>query len=527
MGRSIRVRLLVWYAAVLTAVVGTFAALLYFEVRASRLRELDGPLEATAAGLDSNLRLFPAHILTSGASPQPYDPGQPGPRPERPPKGEKGDPLGKGKKGPPPKKGPPEDRPPPPKEPPDPPRAERFIASLNPPGPPESAAANGLYFAVWRHDGTPLKTVGVPDGTAFRDHDGDRATVSFNGPNRELVVHGPQGSVILVGRSAAKVRDELAVFTWQLAGTGVGVLAVGLLGGWVISRRIFRPVAVISDAASRISVANLSGRIDTAALDVELVELARVLNATFDRLEAAFARQSRFTADASHELRTPLAVIRSQAELALTRPRSPEDYQKAIQSCLSAAERMTDLVERLLALARADAGRAGLRAEAVQIDALLADAAAALAPLAAKKGVTILTELTPAAVTGDPTALAQVATNLIGNAIQYNRPGGRVLVKLATDRDTVTMVVTDTGPGIPEEHRPHVFERFYRADKARSRASGGTGLGLAICKAVVEAHGGEIRFHSELERGTTFWVRLPADPERQRLPGQSGEEVID
>jgi heavy metal sensor kinase len=525
MGRSIRVRLLVWYAAVLTAVVGGFAAILYFEVRASRLRELDAPLEATAAGLDANLRLFPRHLLTG--EPPPESPsGEPaGPRPDRPPP--KGDPFGKEKKGPPKgmkeKKGPPPDDwgpkgpkgPPPeerhpkgPKGPrPEPP--ERLLATLSPPGPPEAATANGIYFAVWRADGSTLKASDLPDGTAFREHHGDRPAVSFNGPYRERVVHGPSATVILVGRPAAKATADLAAFTWQLAGTGAGVLLIGLAGGWVISRRIFRPVAVISDAASRISAANLSGRIDTAALDAELVELARVLNATFDRLEAAFARQARFTADASHELRTPLTVIRSQAELALSRPRTPEEYQKAIQACLTATERMTDLVERLLALARADAGRAGLRAEPVALDRLLADAAAGLAPLAARKSVTITTELAPVVVTGDPTALSQVAVNLIGNGIEYNRPGGRVLVKLTTERGRATLAVSDTGPGIAAEHRPHVFERFYRADKARSRAAGGTGLGLAICKAVVEAHGGEIGFDTEPDRGTTFWVRLP------------------
>ena len=142
------------------------------------------------------------------------------------------------------------------------------------------------------------------------------------------------------------------------------MLAVGLAGGWLASARILRPVAAISATASAISATNLSERIDAAAVDRELADLAGVLNATFDRLEAAFERQARFTADASHELRTPLAVLRSQAQLALSRPRSAEEYRKSIEECLRAAERMTALVEGLLTLARADAGKLDLRQRA-------------------------------------------------------------------------------------------------------------------------------------------------------------------
>jgi heavy metal sensor kinase len=253
----------------------------------------------------------------------------------------------------------------------------------------------------------------------------------------------------------------------------------------------------------------LSERIDPARVDRELEGLARVLNATFERLEAAFDRQARFTADASHELRTPLAVLRSQAQLALSRTRSAEDYRKTIEECLRAAERMAALVEGLLTLARADAGKLDLRHEPVDLKRITADALTQMRPFADGLGITVAAKLAPADVLGDPTRLGQVVTNLVTNAVRYNKPGGQVRVHLATVDGQAVLKVEDTGYGIPEADWPHIFERFYRVNKDRSRLSGGSGLGLAICKSIVEGHGGAITFISVVDKGTTFAVRVP------------------
>lgn len=492
MGKSIRVRLLAWYAAVLTAVVGGFAGLLYYEVRAARLAEIDAQLEATAAGLDAALRLFPRHELTGDAPPPKK--GEPG--------GKKGEPGGK--------KGPPPPKPPPPDFAGPPPR-EHLIASLDPPGPPE-ARPRGMYFGVWRADWTALKLSGLPGDRGPPAAPPGRPTIAFRGPNRELAVLGPEESVILVGRPAGDVLAGLRTFALQLAATGLGVLAVGLTGGWWIARRIVRPIRAIADTASRISATHLSERIDDTRVDAELADLARVLNDTFERLEQAFERQARFTADASHELRTPLTVIRSQAELALSRVREPVEYQEALRTCLRAAARMTDLVDGLLTLARADAGLAGTRRVRLEWHRVVADAVDLCRPLADERKVRVTTKLDPAAVVGDAPALARVVANLVANGVQYNHPGGEVRVHLAVDGDESLLTVEDTGPGIPAEDQPHLFERFYRADKARSRATGGTGLGLAIARAVVESHGGAVGVKSEPGRGSTFWVRLPLAP---------------
>jgi len=511
MTKSIRLRLLLWYAVVLTGVVAGFAGLLYSEVRAARLAEVDSQLDAAAAALESALRLFPPFEL-AGESPPP------------PPK----------KFGPPPKKkGPPGWPPDRPEFGPDPgfdggpefgpkrPSREHLMASLDLPGPPESRSG-ALYYGVWRADGGVLKANGLPPDTSTPTPAPGRPVHSFRGTNRELVIIGPGGTTILVGRPAEAVARDLTAFAWRLAGTGAAVLAVGLIGGWLVSRRIFRPIAVITNTASRISADNLSSRIDTATVDRELAGLARVLNATFGRLEAAFDRQARFTADASHELRTPLAVIRSQAELTLSRPRTANEYQEALRACLGAATRMTDLVEGLLALARADAGESAVR-EPIELHRVTSDAVELCRALAKQAGLRMTTDLEPVTVPGDAGGLGRVVRNLVANAIQYNRPEGSVHVALRREGEEAVLTVRDTGEGISEEHHGQLFERFYRVDKARSRATGGSGLGLAIARAIVEAHGGTIGLDSKPGQGAVFHVRVPAAAARPASRVESGK----
>ena len=474
MVNSIRVRLLLWNALVMTGVVVGFAVLLYHEVEAGRIKDLDAELEAGAAGLESACRLCPPDMLRPESH-------------ERRPRGKGEYPPALDSAG-----------------------REFHLARVSLPGPPD-AGAKGKYFAIYRADGKLIKGAGLPDDQpAVPPASTDCHT--FRGKNREVVAKGPENTTIVVGRPADGLASEMRRFAWQLIVTGAGVLAIGLLGGWIISKQILRPVATISATATRITATNLSERIDTAQLDRELVGLGVVLNDTFDRLQAAFDRQARFTADASHELRTPLAVIRSQAELVLSRERSPEEYQLAVHTSLRAALRMTALVERLLMLARTETGLAGMKMEEVDWQRTIRSVAEELAPAAEKKGVRIKLDLLPVRVLGDAGALAQLAANLLGNAIKYNRPGGQIWVSLSNGADGALFAISDSGIGIPLEDHPRIFERFYRADKARSRRKGGgSGLGLAICKAIVEAHGGEIHFDSAPGEGTTFRVTLPKE----------------
>jgi len=233
-----------------------------------------------------------------------------------------------------------------------------------------------------------------------------------------------------------------------------------------------------------------------------------VLNSTFARLETAFAQQKQFAADAAHELRTPVSVILTQTQLALARERDAAGYKQTVEACQRAAQRMRRLIESLLELARFDAGQEGLRRTDFDFAKTVSDSVELVQTLAEEKSVKIISEASPLEISGDAVRLAQVVTNLLTNAIQYNRPGGEVRVELDSENGLAVLKISDTGQGIAPDDLSRVFERFYRADQSRTGA-GNAGLGLAICKAIVEAHGGTLEVASELQRGTTFTVRLP------------------
>jgi heavy metal sensor kinase len=370
-----------------------------------------------------------------------------------------------------------------------------------------------VYYVVWRNDGSVLASsqsdVAPPTPPRLGGRDGDKPLATERGWFRELHRLGPQGTLITVGQRTDKQwRRQWQFLAAVFAGGGVA-LALGACGGWFLVGRALNPIRRISQAAQAISAANLSQRVDASRMKSELGQLASILNDTFDRLESAFQRQAQFTADASHELRTPLAVLTAQADLALRRDRSPERYRETIELCLQAGLRMTDVVTRLLTLARCDAGQLTLALEKLALGELVQQSMELLQPLAAQQQVTLTAEIEPVTVAADGGCLRQVVDNLLTNAIQYNRPGGRVDVRLTSEAGAAVLTVSDTGVGIPAADLPHVFERFYRVDKARSRAVGGSGLGLSICRRIVHAHGGEITCSSEENCGTTFVVRLP------------------
>ncbi|HVT90232.1 MAG TPA: ATP-binding protein [Tepidisphaeraceae bacterium] len=382
-----------------------------------------------------------------------------------------------------------------------------------------SGEDESLYFVIWAPNGEVLRSsfsdkIPVPDPGERNSPQAwppgpEPSTLRWRDDLREAYAYGPFESRMLVGRSTRAVRAELDHFAVLLVAIGAGVMAVGLAGGWVLSWRAVRPIRTITTVAQEISASNLSRRIDTADTKNELGSLANVLNDTFARLEAAFQQQVRFTADASHELRTPLAVIHSHAQLALSRDRSAEEYQKMFQTCLRASDRMKGLVDSLLLLARADAGRLSLTPAPVDLSDIAKDCVEMITPIAAKKNVTIETNLQSVELNADALRIAQVATNLLTNAIRYNREGGKVSISVGKVEKQAVLSISDTGVGIAPENQAHLFERFYRVDGARSREDGGSGLGLAICKTIVEAHGGTIECASKPGEGTTFTVQLP------------------
>ncbi|HXG61196.1 MAG TPA: ATP-binding protein [Planctomycetota bacterium] len=300
-------------------------------------------------------------------------------------------------------------------------------------------------------------------------------------------------------------------------------LAVAGLAGFFFVKRALAPVETLRRCAERISRANLSERVPEPETEGELRDLARTLNEMLERLERAMEDLRSFAADAAHELRTPLANLRAELETALQDRRPPDEYERILGSVSEEVARMNRIVGDLLALARMDLRRHALPKERVPLLQLLEETRETWAPAAEARGIRIHLEGPPAEVAGDPVALRRVFMNLVENAVKYNREGGRVDLRLDRADGWVRVAVRDTGLGIPPEHLPHLFRRFYRVDRARSRETGGAGLGLALCKSFVEAHEGRIRVESVPGRGSCFTVELPALDGPPAAPGLVNE----
>jgi heavy metal sensor kinase len=333
--------------------------------------------------------------------------------------------------------------------------------------------------------------------------------VRTRGNAREAYRILPLRDAILAGRS---LNAEMAVLNRRsivFAVAGLVLLAAGLLGGWWLAGRAMRPIETISEAAGKIATGDLGQRIRVEETETELGKLATVLNHTFARLEEAFSRQARFTADASHEMRTPISVILTKTQTALARERQPSEYQEALRVCQRAAARMRSLTESLLALSRMDAAKEQIGQQQTDWACIAREAVEMFAGTARERGMELKLALDPARLTGDPERLLQVATNLIGNAIQFTPYGGTVTIRTQARAGSAVLEVSDTGPGISSEALPYIFDRFYRGDKSRT-GDKGSGLGLSIARAAVEAHSGNIQVSSKPGQGATFTVSVPA-----------------
>ncbi|MGW8227075.1 MAG: ATP-binding protein [Anaerolineales bacterium] len=317
-------------------------------------------------------------------------------------------------------------------------------------------------------------------------------------------------------------RDQLNRLGIAL-GLGSGLLILFAFGGgYWLADRAMKPVQMITHTARKISESDLTQRLHLNRAD-ELGELADTFDQMLDRLQAAFNRQRQFTADASHELRSPLAIIELEADRALERTRTQQEYEKALRVIQAENEWMGRLVNDLLLLARMDSGQIALHKERLDVSEITVDVVERLSPLAESKQIELKTgELAEIYVQADRVYLTQMLTNLVENAIKYSS-GENPQVLLETTRQVeqnlewALICVVDNGPGIPAEHLPHIFDRFYRVDPARSRPSDqeqddiiGSGLGLGIAKTIVDAYGGTIEVDSEVGRGTKITVKLPA-----------------
>ncbi len=289
------------------------------------------------------------------------------------------------------------------------------------------------------------------------------------------------------------------------------LLLASAVGGYWLSSRALAPVDRIIESSRQISFTNLDSRLVVPRTGDELQRLSETLNQMIQRLEAAYLSVVQFTADASHELRTPVAFIRTTAEVALVQPRTPESYRSALSSIHEESERITEIIEQLLILARADADRHTLKLAPIDVREPVSHALSKVLPIAHRKGIKLHADLPEddATVLGDPTSLRRLFVILMDNALKYTPEGGAVTVRVSKDTDRICVAVRDTGNGIAERDLDKIFDRFYQADKARSRDAGGSGLGLSIGRWIAEAHGAEIRVESNLNPGSQFTVRFP------------------
>ena len=441
MRESLRTRLVLWYALVLTTVVVLYGGAVVYQSWRSMIAGVDAELDAYAREVNNALK-----------------------------------PVGRG----------------------------RFDLEL----PPDAAA----YF-FQREGGRPYYVIRDAAGKLIDQSDPDlqiERLGSVTSGRREKIVAAPSGATILVGRDISDLhRAEWGLFL-NVALAGAATLAIAIFGGWFVAGRALAPIKRISRTARAMSDGDLNARIEVARTDSELEQVASALNDAFDRLRLAVEQERRFIADASHELRTPISVLRAETEWALDRERSTQQYKDALSVGLRAALRMQDVVERLLALVRADASRDIQDPAPVAMRALIEDVASWLAPMAQARGVHLSVVGEPLSVNGDAEQLREALNNVIANAILYNKSGGSVTVSCRQFGSIARIEVADTGIGIPADAVPRVFDRFFRVDRARSREMGGSGLGLSIARTILAAHAGEITCTSEPGVGSMFVITLPS-----------------
>jgi heavy metal sensor kinase len=319
---------------------------------------------------------------------------------------------------------------------------------------------------------------------------------------------------IIVGRLPNDILDVLAIFRMVILNASLLVVVLAGVGGLFLADRTLKPVERIADIARGIGESDLSRRIDVQT-DDELGRLASTLNGMIARLEEAFNKQRQFVADASHELRTPLAIIQAESSLALGKRRTQSEFKRSLELVSQEVAYMSDIVGKLLLLARSDAGVEPVDLQEVDLKELLVGLSQDVEALAQEKGLRFTLGSTDSlTIKGDRLKLRQLFLIILDNAIRHTPGGGSITGSLLRREGNAVVSIGDTGIGIPAEHLPFIFDRFYRVDKARSRSEGGMGLGLSIAMSIAKMHGGGIEVESQAGAGTTFHIVLPlADPQ--------------
>ena len=367
---------------------------------------------------------------------------------------------------------------------------------------PGMAEELDLAQVTERAQGQPFRTVAIKGkrGQPFRVAS---AAVPVGSPSAHT-------DTIQIAIDVSPEEELLGHYRLWFWGVLLGTFAVFPFAGYRIARRGIRPLEEVAATARRITSTNLRERILPEGYPYELESLAGTFNQMLDRLEESFDRISRFSADIAHDLRTPVNNIRGEAEVALARARTIDEYREVLGSCLEEAVRLSDLIGNLLFLARAESPLTHLNREPVDVSGLLADVREYYEASAADGGISLTTAAAkPVVAELDRTLVQRAVGNLVSNAVAHTPPGGSVVLAADTEGATVRIEVTDSGVGIPPEALPRVFDRFFRVDTSRSRASGGTGLGLPIVRGIMQLHGGKVDIVSQPGQGTRVTLRVP------------------
>ena len=387
--------------------------------------------------------------------------------------------------------------------------------------------ANDRFIRVTRGDGSVLYVSGTPKDLSF-DPTGVAAITTNNVPsqrseptvnNNRLYIsaviasstdNSHQRYLVEVGTSDVQLQNALhGLLTTLIIGfLPLMVFAAG--GAYLLIERSLTPVTTIMNAAENISLRSLGSRLPIAMTGDKLEHLSRALNRMIARLDEAYQQASRFTADASHELRTPLTVIRGELESILLQPHLNGDLREQIGSVLEETERLTHITGGLLSIARLEAGEAKIEHDTLDLAELVRSTIEQMHLMADEKDLSVIIDAPqPVYISGDAARLKQVIVNLLDNAIKYTMAEGKIIFSVKAKPPKAILSVKDNGIGIPSEAVPHVFERFYRADKVRSRGLHGAGLGLPIVRLICQAHDGTVQVQSEQGAGTTVTVELP------------------
>lgn len=383
-----------------------------------------------------------------------------------------------------------------------------------------------LWFEVWSFEGRLLfqskpmreQTLGPAPKTEYHEQRLIYRSHTITGRRRTRQLSGVlciqnHPVFIRIARSEERLWHEITETASVMLLSFLIMMLIAGGGGYLLTRRLLQPIDQITRKTKAINAQNLDERLPVVSPDDEMGRLAITINAMLERLQKAFDRQRQFTSDAAHELRTPLSALRSVGEVGMSGRKPPVEYRDILGSMLEETERLTRLVDNLLVLTRADSDRTALDIRPVELGKLVADTVEIIKTLADERQQTIsVTGKEKLIANVDAMLLQQALFNIIHNAIKYSPMGGTINVVLKKSSDHLAVIeIQDSGPGIAPEHQDKIFERFYRVDSGRAKASGGSGLGLSIARWAVESQGGRIEVDSQLKIGSAFRIVLPLD----------------